>query len=230
MLACWYPDGRLYRCSTPVITAYPVPGAPPALGLRLWEGGSGRPANGHRPRRRCGLISSPRRRGPQPNPVPPRQLDADTAARLLSTRTPPRGPGPRTPAPAGRRTHHRDPPRRPAHRHRHHRNQHHRRRQRHHPDRAPRHRRPEGDVAASRATCPGCVGSPRWVLLGHPQHQGPDRRGMAGGLRSSRMGPAVRDQVGVPAQQGSGQNGAHRRGRSLSGAPSTARSSQVSLG
>ena len=53
--------------------------------------------------------------------------------------------------------------------------------------------------------------------------------GMAGGLRSSRMGPAVRDQVGVPAQQGSGQNEAHRRGRSLLGAPSTARRARSAL-
>ena len=47
--------------------------------------------------------------------------------------------------------------------------------------------------------------APGRVLAGQPQHQRSDgfRGGWAAGL-SSRIGPAARDQVGVPAQQGSG--------------------------
>jgi hypothetical protein len=46
--------------------------------------------------------------------------------------------------------------------------------------------------------------TPRRVLPGHPQHQRPDglRDGRTTGL-PPRIGPAVSDQVGVPAQQGS---------------------------
>jgi hypothetical protein len=46
--------------------------------------------------------------------------------------------------------------------------------------------------------------TPRRVLPGHPQHQRPDglRDGRTTGL-APRIGPAVSDQVGVPAQQGS---------------------------
>ena len=49
--------------------------------------------------------------------------------------------------------------------------------------------------------------APGGILSGHPQHQGPDRLrgGWAAGL-SSRVGPAAGDEVGVPAQQGSGRH------------------------
>jgi hypothetical protein len=46
--------------------------------------------------------------------------------------------------------------------------------------------------------------TPGRILAGHAQHQGPDglRDGWTTRL-SSRVGPAVDDEVGVPAQQGS---------------------------
>ena len=49
--------------------------------------------------------------------------------------------------------------------------------------------------------------APGRVLPGHPQHQGPDRLwgGWAAWL-SSWVGPAAGDEVGVPAQQGSGRD------------------------
>jgi hypothetical protein len=47
--------------------------------------------------------------------------------------------------------------------------------------------------------------APGRVLASHAQHQGPDRLwgGWAAWL-ASRVGPAAADEVGVPAQQGSG--------------------------
>ena len=47
--------------------------------------------------------------------------------------------------------------------------------------------------------------APVRVLVGHPQHQGAEGLwgGWAAGL-SSWVGPAAGDEVGVPAQQGSG--------------------------
>ena len=49
--------------------------------------------------------------------------------------------------------------------------------------------------------------APGGILPGHPQHQGPDRLwgGWAAWL-SSWVGPAAGDEVGVPAQQGSGRD------------------------
>ena len=50
-----------------------------------------------------------------------------------------------------------------------------------------------------------CVGIPRSGSRGHPQHQRPNRwrRGWAAWL-SLRIAPPAGDQLGVPAQQGSG--------------------------
>jgi hypothetical protein len=47
--------------------------------------------------------------------------------------------------------------------------------------------------------------APAGILAGHLQHQVPDRRcGGRSAWSSVRVGPAVGDEVGVPAQQGSG--------------------------
>ena len=47
--------------------------------------------------------------------------------------------------------------------------------------------------------------APAGILAGHPQHQGPDRRcGGWSAWSSARVGPAAGDELGVPAQQGSG--------------------------
>ena len=49
--------------------------------------------------------------------------------------------------------------------------------------------------------------APAGILAGHPQHQGPDRRwGGWSAWSSVRVGPAAGDELGVPAQQGSGRH------------------------
>jgi hypothetical protein len=48
---------------------------------------------------------------------------------------------------------------------------------------------------------------PAGILAGHPQHQCLDwRRDRWSALASSRVGPAAGDELGVPAQQGSGRD------------------------
>ena len=49
--------------------------------------------------------------------------------------------------------------------------------------------------------------APAGILAGHPQHQVPDRRcGGWSAWSSVRVGPAAGDELGVPAQQGSGRD------------------------
>jgi len=49
--------------------------------------------------------------------------------------------------------------------------------------------------------------APAGILAGHPQYQGPDRRFNARSAWSSmRVGPAPGNELGVPAQQGSGRH------------------------
>jgi hypothetical protein len=49
--------------------------------------------------------------------------------------------------------------------------------------------------------------APAGILAGHPQHQRSDRRrGGWSAWSSVRVGPAAGDELGVPAQQGSGRH------------------------
>jgi hypothetical protein len=71
--------------------------------------------------------------------------------------------------------------------------------------------------------------APAGTLLGHPYHQRPEGwcDGWSAGV-SSRVGPAPGDELGVPAQQGSGETSRSRR-RSTGRSRLSARSTQLSL-